>query len=151
MKTSIFKNFKESIGINYFKFSGNMNRYDYWRFVGLCIIIKIILNLFAFSFDIMNMNIMANILYFIKSIFIIFIIIPILAGTTRRLHDVGKPTWLIIFLVAPIITGIIGMYLAFFTINGASNFLIIVGIILLIITFLMPLYILYLTLLRTKE
>lgn len=81
----------------YYDFSGRARRREYWTFTLINVGIGFVLRLGA----------MYSIAFYIISIvFGLVIIIPTLAATVRRLHDIGKSgTWLFIGMI-PLVGGI---------------------------------------------
>ena len=118
----------------YVTFSGRSSRYDFWAFVFVNSIVSIILtfvSLFAGMYDILG------------SIYSLAVFIPSLAITVRRLHDVDRKGWWILFPYAAIaILGSIALVFALVehaatggvVSDGRKIFYIIMGIIALIIT-----------------
>lgn len=81
---------------NWNKFNGRANQSEYWYFVLFNIIIAIILNIIDFSFlgyDPMDDTSIA----ILSTIFNIVCIIPSFSVTVRRLHDVNKSGWNILW------------------------------------------------------
>ena len=107
--------FREAIKVcfqKYFTFSGRARRTEYWSFALFCFLVSIILHfLDKFLFD---KGIYIPVTIFGKSyaiglenIFYLGVLIPSLAVTVRRLHDIGKSGWLYLPLF------IIGLFLPF--------------------------------------
>ncbi|MEP1489780.1 MAG: DUF805 domain-containing protein [Algibacter sp.] len=88
---------------NYANFQGRARRQEYWMF-----------NLFQLIFVYGGMAILGGIGYAIDIPFLVFIIyiyilatlIPSIAVSVRRLHDVGKSGWFLLISLIPIIGGI---------------------------------------------
>ncbi|RHO75306.1 DUF805 domain-containing protein [Parabacteroides sp. AF48-14] len=77
----------------YVVFSGRANRKEYWTFW----LVSVILYILAFMLD----------TYLDHSIIVVFLglflLLPTLSITSRRLHDVGVPGWLSIFTLLPFV------------------------------------------------
>jgi uncharacterized membrane protein YhaH (DUF805 family) len=96
---------------NYTNFSGRARRSEYWSFV--------LVN-FLIIFAIFHVS------YFIHSeilpvIYIIAVLVPTLAVSVRRVHDLGRSGWYYIFVLLPIL-GWLGLIILLFTEgNSGSN------------------------------
>jgi len=118
---------------NYATFTGRARRKEYWMFVLFNIIISIILSILDSAFgleygDSINKN------GVLGSIYSLFVLIPTLAVSVRRLHDINKPGWLIalfygiiIFsgLIIFIVPSIISLVLFVLIILGVSIYMIV--------------------------
>ncbi len=83
---------------NYVVFSGRARRKEYWMFILINAIIAII---------IMGIGQQIGTYGFILSlIYSLAILLPSLAVSVRRLHDIGKSGWMILITLIPIIGGI---------------------------------------------
>jgi uncharacterized membrane protein YhaH (DUF805 family) len=82
---SFTQSIKNSLTKNYASFSGRASRTEFWYFVIFIIIGYII----GFSLVFLSYK-----LFWLLAIFMIAIIIPALAVTARRLHDINKTGWL---------------------------------------------------------
>ena len=82
---SFTQSIKNSLTKNYASFSGRASRTEFWYFVIFIIIGYII------GFGLIFISYM---LFWLLAIFMIAIIIPALAVTARRLHDINKTGWL---------------------------------------------------------
>jgi tetraacyldisaccharide 4'-kinase len=87
-----------SIWRHIWRFSGRARRQDYWKFTLLSIIIAIVLRA---GFGAINLEVgsMAYGIY-------LAILIPSIAVTVRRLHDINKSGWMILVSLIPFIGGI---------------------------------------------
>ena len=84
-------------------FEGRARRKEYWMYT----LINAIVILIAITLD--NVLGLANEDYFIGPIYMLYalaVILPGLAVSVRRLHDVGKSGWMILISFIPIIGGI---------------------------------------------
>ena len=83
---------------NYVVFSGRARRKEYWMFILINAIIALI---------IMGIGQQIGTYGFILSlIYSLAILLPSLAVSVRRLHDIGKSGWMILITLIPIIGGI---------------------------------------------
>ncbi len=72
---------------NYFNFSGRTSRYDYWAFILMNTIVELAIGgLVVVSVQLMN---------FVSFLYSLFIIIPMMTISFRRLHDINKSGWLL--------------------------------------------------------
>ena len=84
-------------------FEGRARRKEYWMYT----LVNAIFLLIAITLD--NVLGLANEDYFIGPIYMVYalaVILPGLAVSVRRLHDVGKSGWMILISFIPIIGGI---------------------------------------------
>lgn len=87
----------------YADFKGRARRKEYWMFILFSIIIGIILTLIEMMTGTFN--------YFVNmgplsALFSLVILVPNLAVTVRRLHDIGKSGWMMLIVLIPIIGAI---------------------------------------------
>lgn len=82
----------------YANFNGRSTRSEYWYFIIFNIIIIFVLRIIGIF-----INSGANVLGFLYSL---FIIIPTLSVSVRRLHDIGKSGWMILISLVPFIGSI---------------------------------------------
>jgi len=87
----------------YAVFEGRASRAEFWYYFLFNIIIGIIL-------QIIN-KLIGN--QYISSLYSLAVLLPGLAVTVRRLHDVGKSAWTILIIFIPVVGGILFLvYLA---------------------------------------
>lgn len=98
-----------SFYVQYFDFKSRSRRSEYWW----AMLYEVIFLLFVFSISMLLPDI--DILLFIVSI--IAILIPDLAVTVRRLHDVGKTGWLVLLCLIP-------KSIIFLDLTGLTGFLV---------------------------
>ena len=100
--------FKESIVNvfqNYANFSGRARRSEYWYFtLFICLVAAVLSGLNAAVF---GADAQMTIFTVIQGIFSLATLIPSLAVTVRRLHDIGKSGWFYLLALIPIVGGII--------------------------------------------
>jgi len=82
---SFTQSIKNSLTKNYASFSGRASRTEFWYFI----IFIIIGYLIGFGLILLSYK-----FFWLLAIFMIAIIIPALAVTARRLHDINKTGWL---------------------------------------------------------
>ena len=95
---------------NWNKFNGRANRSEYWYFVLFYFLIVIILYYVDISFlgyNPMNPTSLGG----TQIIFNLLVLIPSLSVTVRRLHDVNKSGWNMLWNLLPIIGTIYIIYL----------------------------------------
>ena len=95
---------------NWNKFNGRANQSEFWYYNLSYFVIIIILTIADYSFfgyDPMDATSIAA----TSSIFQILCIIPYLSVTIRRLHDVNKSGWNLLWIFLPIIGAIYLIYL----------------------------------------
>lgn len=74
-------------------FKGRASRSEYWSFTLIGLAIQIVLMFIGKLID----------FPYLSSIFSVFIILPNIAVSVRRLHDVGKSGWMLLINLIPII------------------------------------------------
>lgn len=79
----------------YADFKGRSRRSEYWWVMLFSVIVSVVLVLLPDS------------LAFLSSLWSLAILVPSLAICIRRLHDVGKSGWWYLFILIPLVGGII--------------------------------------------
>lgn len=102
----IFTNFKEIMTQKYATFSGRAGRKEYWLFQLFNFIVSFFISILAFSLgdSYGGPNMVFMIILWIYSL---ALLIPSIAVTVRRLHDLGKGGGWIFISAIPILGGII--------------------------------------------
>ena len=90
--------------INYTKFDGCSSRADYWWTLLANIIVAAIL---GFVFGLISSVTGIKAITFIPYLYTIAIIIPDIALSIRRLHDINKSGWFLLIALLPLIGSII--------------------------------------------
>jgi uncharacterized membrane protein YhaH (DUF805 family) len=88
--------YKKVVFENYANFSGRARRSEHWYFYLGSMIISILLGIIdgVFGYKIENLN-----LGIIGLLYSLLILIPSLAVSVRRLHDVGKSGWFLLVIL----------------------------------------------------
>jgi len=81
----------------YADFNGRARRTEFWMFVLFNIIFSIIANILDYTF---------GTVYVFSGIYGLAMIIPGLAVSVRRLHDINKSGWMILVVLIPVIGAI---------------------------------------------
>lgn len=89
----------------YFDFKGRARRKEFWMF-SLIHIIVLILLVFVDSFLGTTIGSGDNAVGILYLVYILAVLIPGLAVTVRRLHDIGKSGWMYFVALIPFIGGI---------------------------------------------
>ncbi len=84
----------------YADFSGRARRKEYWMFVLFNMIFAIVAMIFDNIFGIAIEGIGYGPLY---GLYVLAMLIPGLAVTVRRLHDVGKSGWMFLIVLIPLV------------------------------------------------
>jgi uncharacterized membrane protein YhaH (DUF805 family) len=103
--------YKKVVFENYANFNGRARRSEYWYFALMSLIITILATILDSALGINFDPLPYGYLYFIYAI---AVLIPGLAVSVRRLHDVGKSGWFYFIVLIPII-GAIWLLVLFFT------------------------------------
>lgn len=102
----------------YADFTGRARRREYWMFalynMIFAIVAMIIDNLFGLTID----GFFYGVFYLL---YLLLILIPGLAVTVRRLHDIGKSGWMVLIPLIPIIGGIWLLVLLFTEGESGTN------------------------------
>jgi uncharacterized membrane protein YhaH (DUF805 family) len=113
---------------NYAKFSGRSRRSAYWYFVLFNLIVSIVAaiidNLLGTTIKLETpQGLMALPYGYVYFIYALFVVIPGLALSVRRLHDVGKSGWFILIALIPLV-GAIWLLILFCTdsVPGANEY-----------------------------
>jgi len=85
---------------NYAVFSGRARRKEYWMFVLFNIIFAFVAVLLDNAFGTAMEDTSYGLIY---SLYMLAVLIPSLAVSVRRLHDVGKSGWFILISLIPLI------------------------------------------------
>lgn len=84
---------------NYANFNGRARRKEYWMFALFNILIVLGLSLiFGFIGSMIDMPALA----FVSYLYLLAVLVPSLAVTVRRLHDVGKSGWWVLLSLVPL-------------------------------------------------
>lgn len=84
---------KKVITTNYANFDGRARRSEYWYFTLMNILLIIMLEILMGVFIAMNLAVISYLFIFLLIIAALGLIVPSLAVTVRRLHDIGKSGW----------------------------------------------------------
>jgi uncharacterized membrane protein YhaH (DUF805 family) len=110
--------YKKVVFENYANFSGRARRSEYWYFALVSTIISIALSVTDYLAGLTFENSTSGPIGFVYSL---LVLIPCLALTVRRLHDVGKSGWFFFIALIPVI-GAIWLLILFCTEgDGGSN------------------------------
>ncbi len=104
---------------NYANFSGRARRKEYWMFALFNFIFISLLLALTIPFRLADNRIAGMIIGIIYSIYVLGTIIPGLAVTIRRLHDIGKSGWSLLINLVPIVGNIV--YLIYLCTEGESR------------------------------
>ena len=82
---------------NYANFSGRAQRVEYWMFVLINVVISVVLSIVEQTAGLTSEpDALGNAQGFLTPIYSLIVLIPSMAVTVRRLHDVGKSGWWIL-------------------------------------------------------
>ena len=87
----------------YADFSGRARRKEYWMFALFNFIFAFVLGLIDGILGLSSSKVGIGLL---GGLYSLAVLIPGLAVTVRRLHDVGKSAWMILIVLIPIVGGI---------------------------------------------
>lgn len=84
-------------------FKGRARRSEYWMFALISGLISMVITIFE---NMLNITYEDEIQGFISTIYSLVVLIPSLAVSVRRLHDVGKSGWMLFIGFIPLIGAI---------------------------------------------
>lgn len=99
----------------YSNFTGRARRTEYWMFGLINFIISIVLAVLQAATD---FSLISSIIYYGYSL---IVLIPGLAVSVRRMHDIGKSGWMLLIILIPIIGPIWLIVLAATEGNSGDN------------------------------
>jgi len=88
----------------YAVFSGRSRRKEYWFFVLFVVIISIVLNIIDGLIGVYDRSMGAGLL---STIFSLAILIPSIAVSVRRLHDIDRTGWWVLIALVPLVGWIV--------------------------------------------
>lgn len=91
----------------YAQFGGRSRRKEYWMFALINAIICCVLWAVAFGSVLTGSKAITMLLFTLCILYALAIIVPGLAVTVRRLHDINKTGWLILVCLVPFVGSII--------------------------------------------
>jgi uncharacterized membrane protein YhaH (DUF805 family) len=95
---TLIDNFKQVVTSKYADFKGRADRKEYWLFVLAMIVISLVLGLFTSLFA--KIKLLYILFAVLSGAVSLALLIPSLAVTVRRLHDIGKGGgWIFISLI----------------------------------------------------
>ena len=100
--------FKESIVNvfqNYANFSGRARRSEYWYFTLFIFLVSAVLS--GLNAAVFGTDAQMTIFTVIQSLFSLATLIPSIAVTVRRLHDISKSGWFYFLILIPVVGSII--------------------------------------------
>ena len=100
--------FKESIVNvfqNYANFSGRARRSEYWYFTLFIFLVSAVLS--GLNAAVFGTDAQMTIFTVVQSLFSLATLIPSIAVTVRRLHDIGKSGWFYFLILIPVVGSII--------------------------------------------
>lgn len=95
--------FAQSVALSFEKwkdFSGRAERKEFWSFFIFCLIGELLLLALDVTLD-LYFPVIEN--GFFSGVFSLVTFVPLVAVTTRRLHDIGKSGWLQLVIFVPFI------------------------------------------------
>lgn len=105
----------------YAEFSGRSRRVEYWMFTLVHGIIVLVLCIGVTGFGIMKQPVIGATSGMILAAYALAALVPSLAVTVRRLHDIAKSGWWILLCIVPIIGGIIVLVMTVLDGTHGSN------------------------------
>ena len=125
---AIIENFKNVVTKHYVDFHGRARRSEFWWYILVVIVLQVILGIIQ-SF--INTQILTGLLS-------LALLLPNLAVSVRRLHDVNRSGWWILLPLAPMLLAFIFMFMFQLTIAGIFGLITLATWILLIYWYVQP-------------
>ena len=94
----IFESFRRVLTDHYADFKGRVARTEFWRYILVYLVLSILL-------DILGIRLLSTVVG-------LALLVPTLAITVRRLHDVDKSGWLVLVPIVPAFLTVSLFYLA---------------------------------------
>ena len=92
------ENFKDIITNKYAQFNGRANKTEFWQYILVYFLISIALSLLMSIF--INVGMLRMLFTLINAIVMLALLVPSLAVSVRRMHDIGKAGgWVLINLI----------------------------------------------------
>jgi len=118
---SLIDIFKGVVTKKYADFDGRARRREYWMFYLGAVLVY--LGLFILAVILGQINSTLGAIMFIPMVlFALAILIPTLAVGVRRLHDTGKPTWMIVFTFLPLLNLVFLVFMILDSDKGTNEF-----------------------------
>jgi len=103
----------------YADFSGRASRREFWTFVLVnCLMIGLLIELSAYMKSISGSGLTG----FLAEFLTLAVIVPSLAVTVRRAHDIGNSGWVLLWLLVPLIGFILPVAFCFRGDVGSNRF-----------------------------
>ena len=116
---AIIKNFKDIITNKYAQFTGRANKAEFWQYVLVFIVISASFSVLMSLFG--GVKILRMIVMLLNVIVSLALLVPSIAVSVRRMHDIGKSgKWVLINLI-PIIGSIWFLVLAIKESESGTN------------------------------
>lgn len=95
---AIIENFKDIVTNKYAQFKGRANRAEFWQYVLVYFVISVAFSLLMSLFG--GVNALRMIFMILYVIVMLALLVPSLAVSVRRMHDIGKSGgWVLINLI----------------------------------------------------
>ncbi|SDK52423.1 DUF805 domain-containing protein [Microbulbifer yueqingensis] len=91
----------------YAVFSGRARRSEYWFFFLFNLLFTLILTAIDISLDFYNAEAGIGVL---SGIYALFVLIPSIAVTVRRLHDTGRTGWWFLIVLVPVLGALVLLF-----------------------------------------
>ena len=121
----MFKYWFQAVTRNYFKFTGRARRAEYFSFLFITIILLVVLTIvdvmLSEAFVGANNYTSEDYIPITSALLYIYILIPSMSVTVRRLHDQDMSGWMLLLNFVPYLGGLILFILMFFDSHRKSN------------------------------
>ena len=96
---------------NYTNFHGRARRKEYWYFSVINLLVLLALTVIEYSYNIRTFDLgFGGSIGLLSSLYLLFIFLPTLTVTTRRLHDTNRSGWWQLLYFVPVV-GVIAIFI----------------------------------------
>ncbi len=112
--------FIRAVQENYANFEGRARRKEYWNFILWQMII--LLPFYILGLATIQMRTLSFIFFGVYYVLALALFIPTIAVLVRRLHDTGKPTWMVVLGFLPVVNFLVLYWLVLDSEVGPNDF-----------------------------
>jgi uncharacterized membrane protein YhaH (DUF805 family) len=105
----------------YAEFSGRSRRMEYWMFTLIHALIILVFSIGIVGFGMMKQPFIGAACTLLFGAYAVAALVPVLAVTVRRLHDIDKSGWWILISLVPVVGGLVLLVMTCFDGTRGSN------------------------------
>ncbi|MBO5572967.1 MAG: DUF805 domain-containing protein [Clostridium sp.] len=95
---------------NFTKFDGRSRRKEYWYPVLFQLLVNMVIGIFAIVIGFVSQDAGAMLSRVLTGLVSLALLIPSIAVSIRRMHDIGKSGWWLLIVLVPCVGGFIYLY-----------------------------------------